>query len=288
MRLTARRHADWLNLRLACGVESPEIHFTRSGIVEVVRLGHGDPVVLVPGLAGSWRLLAPLARQLARSYEVILYGLKGDRDPLGAARHDSVSGYARDLATLIEDLRLERPTVFGVSFGGAIALELAVEQPGRLGALVAYGAEARFQGGLGATIARKVLERYPLPPDSRFINQFFNILHGGKPESEALASFLVERCWETDQGVMAGRLRALESFDVRDRLWRIEAPTLVLAGTKDVVVPPARQRALAESIPGARFETIAGAGHVGFLTHGPDVSRRVGGLLHAVQGSLLP
>jgi 3-oxoadipate enol-lactonase len=286
MRLSARCRAEWLNLRVAFGVELPETHFLRGGIVEVVRLGHGEPIVLVPGLAGGWRLLAPMARQLARTHEVILYGLNGDRGSHTSARHASVGEYARDLAELIEHLRLERPTVFGVSFGGAVALELAVERPGRLGALIAYGAEARFHTSLGTTIARRVLEGYPLPTDSRFVNQFFNLLHGGRPESELLADFVVERCWETDQGVIAGRLRALEGFDAGDRLWRIDVPTLVLAGTKDVVVPPARQRALAEAIPGARFESLAGAGHVGFLTHGPDVARRVGRLMHALQGSM--
>jgi pimeloyl-ACP methyl ester carboxylesterase len=286
MRLSPKRQADWMSLRLTYGVETPETYLTRGGVVEVIRLGRGDPIILVPGLAGGWRLLEPLARQLARSYEVFLYGLKGDRGPLDSTRHASVGDYARDLAGVIEHLRLERPTVFGVSFGGAIALELAAEQPGRLGALIAYGAEARFHAGLGATIARRVLERYSLPPDNPFINQFFNILHGGKPESDLLASFVVERCWETDQGVMASRLRALESFDVADRLWRIDVPTLILAGSNDVVVPAARQRALAGAIAGARYAAIPGAGHVGFLTHGPAVARRVGGMLHALQGSM--
>jgi 3-oxoadipate enol-lactonase len=255
--------------------------------VEVLCLGRGEPIVLVPGLAGGWRLLEPMARQLARSHEVILYGLRGDCSAFGRSRAGGIGELAEDLAELLDLLRLERPTVLGVSFGGAVALELAVQRPGRLGALATFGAESRFHVGLGATIARRVLERFPLPPDSPFINQFFNILHGQAPESEATAAFVADRIWETDQGVMAGRLRALEGFDVGDRLWRIDVPTLVLAGTRDVVVPPARQRALAESIAGARFETIAGAGHIGFVTHGVEVARRVGQLMRVLQRSPL-
>jgi 3-oxoadipate enol-lactonase len=287
MRLSARRRAEWMSLRTAFGGETPELRFLRGGVVEVVRMGAGEPIVLVPGLAGGWRLLAPLARQLAQSHEVILSGLRGDRGSSGSARATSIGELADDLAELLEVLRLERPTVLGVSFGGAVALELAIQRPGRIGALATFGAEARFHAGLGAMIARRVLERFPLPPDSPFINQFFNILHGRPPESEAVAAFVAERIWETDQGVMAGRLRALEGFDVGDRLWRIDVPTLVLAGTRDVVVPPARQRALAEAIAGARFETIADAGHIGFVTHGVEVARRVGQMLRVLQGSAL-
>jgi pimeloyl-ACP methyl ester carboxylesterase len=261
------------------------LHLTRSGLVEVVRAGEGPPVVLVPGLAGGWQLLSPLARRLARSHEVILYNLAGDRD--GSMRRRTLTDHAHDLADLIGELRLERPTVFGVSFGGAIALELAVEMPHVAGSLILFGAEARFRAGLGYSILRNVLERYELPSDSPFFNQFFNILHGGRPESAELAEFVVRQCWTTDQSVMVHRLRALDGFDVTDRLWRVDVPSLVLAGARDVVVPPPRQHALAHGIPGCHFATIEGAGHVGFLTHAGEVSREVRRMLRAVHRSAL-
>jgi len=253
--------------------------------VEVTEMGQGEPIVLVPGLAGGERLLGPLAHLLARDHHVITYGLRGDRFPTGTARPRDVSDLADDLGELIEQLGLERPTVFGVSFGGAIALELAIEQPQRLGALVVHGVEARFRTTLGATIARRVLERFPLPSNNRFVNQFFNLLHGGKPEPGPLVDFVVERCWETDQSVMAQRIALLETFDVEDRLWKIDVPTLVLAGSRDVIVPPSRQRALASGIAGAGFELIEGAGHVGFLTHRGEVTRRVRKLVRRLKHS---
>lgn len=255
--------------------------------VDVIRLGRPgrDPIVLIPGLAGSWRLLSPLVRQLAKRHEVIVCGLRGDRFPEGGSAPTDLGDYANDFADIIGKLGLERPTVMGVSFGGAIALELAVTHPSKVGALVVLGAEAKFRTTLASTIARRVLERFPLPTDSHFVNQFFNLLHGAKPEPGPLPEFVVQRCWETDQCVMARRIALLESFDVSDRLWRIEVPTLVLAGTRDVVVPPSRQRLLAQSISGARFETLQGAGHIGFLTHRAEVVRHVASLLRHVKHS---
>jgi pimeloyl-ACP methyl ester carboxylesterase len=242
----------------------------------VVRLGRGDPLVLIPGLAGSWKLVLPLARRLARHFEVITYGLRGDGHfPVGSGGIWDIGGHADDLADLIDHLGLERPTVFGVSFGGAIALELALEHPSCLGSLIVQGADAKFPSTIGTSIARRVLERFPLPADNRFVNQFFNLLHGSKPDPGPLVDFVAERIWETDQSVIAQRLAQLEIFDVCDRLWRIEAPTLVLAGTKDAIVKPARQKLLAQSIPGARLEMLEGAGHIGFLTHRAEVARQV-------------
>src|SRR5206468_11628457 len=109
--------------------------------------------------------------------------------------------------------------------------------------------------------------------------------HGGRPEPGPLAEFVVERCWETDQSVMARRLGLLETYDVSERLWRVEAPTLVVAGSRDVIVPPSDQRALAGAIPGARFEAPQGAGHVGFLTHRREIARALPRHLRAVTHS---
>jgi pimeloyl-ACP methyl ester carboxylesterase len=274
MRLSARRQGHWSRFGEYRNWDS-QLLFSSAGTTEVVRLGQGEPIVLVPGLAGGWKLLAPLALHLAKRYEVILYGLRGESTPLVMAEEETIGHYARDLGALLDQLQLERPTLFGVSFGGAVALELAATNPGRLSGLVVMGAEARFRVSFGSKIALRVLERFPLPSQNQFINQFFNILHGGKPEPGPLAQFIVDRCWETDQGVMARRLRALESHDVSDRLWQIDVPTLVLAGTRDVIVPWERQRALAAAIPGGRFEALEGAGHIGFLTHKAEIDARI-------------
>lgn len=287
MRLSARRRRRWDLDREGMGGDRVELAFTRSGVVEVLRMGQGEPLVLVPGLAGGWRLLAPLARALARSHEVILYSLDGDRRAIGSRFTRTVADHAQDLSDLLTALRLERPTLFGVSYGGAVALELATDEPHRVGSLVLSGAAASYPLGLGATIALKALEKFALPANSPFLNQFFNLLHGQRPDDPDLARFVVDRLWETDQGVVASRIRSLESYDVAERLWRIEAPTLVLAGARDMVVPPSRQRALADAIPGARFEMVAGAGHIGFLTHTADMTHHVRRLTHATQASLL-
>ena len=284
MRLALKRRAEWMMSSWFQEVSGHEVRL-RGEWAEVIEVGQGEPIVLVPGLAGGWRLLGPVARLLARDHRVISYGLRGDRFPTGAARPRDIDELAQDLSALIEELGLERPAVFGVSFGGAVALELAVAQPQRLGAVIVHGAEARFHATLGSTIARRVLERFPLPSDNRFVNQFFNLLHGGKPEPGPLPDFVIERCWETDQSVMAQRIALLETFDVADRLWRIDIPALVLAGSRDVVVPPARQRALAAAIPGASFELLEGAGHIGFLTHRTEVARQVRKLLRSLRPS---
>src|SRR5690606_3431729 len=125
----------------ACDSEVGEVGlcWTERGLVEVLRLGQGEPIVLVSGLAGGWKLIAPLARRLARTNSVICYGLAGDAGVRERERHSGIGDYALDLAALIAGLGLERPTVMGVSFGGAIALQLATDRPGLMGELIVSG-----------------------------------------------------------------------------------------------------------------------------------------------------
>ena len=280
MQLSAKWRDSWPVYSHAIDDSRVFAHGSGGDSVEVVRLGRGEPIVVIPGLAGGWRLIWPLVRSLSRHFEVITFGLRGDDgtwDEAGVPQTSAraIGEYAQDVVRLIDQLGLDAPAVFGVSFGGAIALELAAEHPDRLGPLVLYGADARFRPTIGSRIARRVLERFPLPSDSCFINQFFSLLFASKPDAGPLLDFVTDRIWETTQSVMAERLAQLERFDISGKLWSIGAPTLVLAGGRDAIVPLARQRALATDISDARFRVIEDAGHVGFLTHRREIVRSV-------------
>ena len=281
MRLATRWRDSWRTMDPEMGQRRARRVTVNGEDFDVVRMGSGDPLVVVPGLAGGWRLATPLLRRLARTRQVISYNLRGDlkrgAGPLGQTRtpYVEMGQHAADLAGLIEGLGLERPSVLGLSFGGAIALELAVEQPRLIDSLIVQGIESRFHASTASAIVRRVLERYPLATNSPFINQFFNLLYAKKPEPGPLADFVVERIWDTPQSVMADRLAQLEHFDVTDRLWRIDAPTLVLAGARDAIIPASRQKRLAQDISGARYEALEGAGHIGFVTHADATARQV-------------
>lgn len=242
---------------------------------DYVVVGEGPPLLMLPGLAGGFELLGRLARSLARNYQVISYQLRGERDARAAGRGLHRSDLVTDLGHFLEALRLERPALLGVSFGGLIALEFAIENPGRLESLILQGVDGRYRSRLLSLVLKEVLLRYPLPHDSAFVNQFFKLLFGRDQEPGPLFDFVTRRCWETGQSVMAQRLLMIEDFDVEDKLRRIRVPTLVLAAEHDVVVPWEGQQRLASAIPGARFVSIGGGGHLSFLTQPRTMSAHV-------------
>jgi pimeloyl-ACP methyl ester carboxylesterase len=237
--------------------------------------GDGPPLLLVPGLAGGFELLGPLARLLARHYRVISYQLRGEDDAFALRRRFGLEDLVDDLAEFLDWYGLEAPPVMGVSFGGVLALEYAARRPHGLSSLIVQGAGARFERSLLQQVAGAVLSRYPLPADNPFVNQFFNLLFGCRQRPGSLFRFVTRQCWQTDQAVMSHRFRLAERFDITPHLDRIRVPALVLTGQRDLLVSAKSLAALCEGIADCRQVALSGCGHLAFATRPECVAEEV-------------
>jgi pimeloyl-ACP methyl ester carboxylesterase len=244
--------------------------------------GDGPPLVLVPGLAGGFELLGPLARLLARRYRVISYQLRGEDDAFALRRRFGLEDLVEDLAEFLAWYGLEAPPIMGVSFGGVLALEYAARHPHRLSSLIVQGAGARFERGLLQQVAGAVLSRYPLPADNPFVNQFFNLLFGGRQRPGSLFHFVTRQCWQTDQAVMTHRFRLVERFNITPRLDRVCVPALILTGERDLLVSAKSLAELCEGIADCRQVTLPRSGHLAFATQPERVAGEVTRFLNAV------
>jgi pimeloyl-ACP methyl ester carboxylesterase len=237
--------------------------------------GEGPPLLLVPGLAGGFELLGPLARLLAEHFRVISYQLRGEDDCFALRRRFGLQDLVEDLGEFLDWYGLESPAVFGVSFGGVLAMEFAARFPYRLQRLIVQGAGARFERGLFQRFAGAVLTRYPLPADNPFVNQFFNLLFGGRQKPGPLFHFVTRQCWQTDQSVMAHRFQLVEQFDMGGRLHRIRVPTLIMAGDRDLLVSDASLNQLCRGVHQSKLVRLSGCGHLAFVTQPHRVAEEV-------------
>ncbi|HZZ80244.1 MAG TPA: alpha/beta hydrolase [Gemmataceae bacterium] len=264
---------DWIN---ATG-RNYSVNAASSGFVhlekytaELCETGSGSPIVLIPGLAGGFELLGPLTQVLAGYHRVIRYQLRGENDCFVLRHPFDLDNLVDDLAELLDSLRLENPTIMGLSFGAVIAMKFAIRYPHRLDRLIVQGAGASYQQGLIHQIAKTVLSRFPLPADSPFVNQFFNLLFGGKQKQDALFDFVTRQIWQTDQSMMAHRFQLVEGLDIEDDLKHIRVPTLVLSGERDVLVSPASLQTLCRGIRNVSHVRLPNCGHLAFVT-GPEL-----------------
>ena len=119
--------AEWLaasGASFSAGLGRRGIANLRNYAAEYREWGDGPPLVLVPGLAGGFELLGPLARLLAEHFRVISYQLRGEDDCFALRRRFGLHDLVNDLAEMLDWHCLESPALCGVSFGGVLALEL--------------------------------------------------------------------------------------------------------------------------------------------------------------------
>ena len=253
---------------------SPSVLQLDAGSLEYLDVGSGEPLVLLPGLAGGTDLLAPLIRQLAQRHRVYALQSRGESWCF-CQQQFTLDDLVADVGAAIAALGLERPGLLGVSFGGAVALEFASRRPQAVSYVAVQGAGLRYRPGIVGDVARAVLGRLPLTEDNPFVANLFRVLAGSDRRDRRLLRFAIDRCWRTDQSVMARRLELLDGFDLTDRLHRLTAPTLVLAGDQDVMVPQAEARLLADRVPDGVFEALPGGGHLACLTHADAMVREL-------------
>jgi pimeloyl-ACP methyl ester carboxylesterase len=221
--------------------------------------GAGDPVLLIMGHAygaGMWHRTVP---ELAASYRVIGFDNRGvgrSSDPPGPY---SVPLMADDALAVLDAAGAASAHVYGVSLGGAIALQLALDHPGRVRSLI-LGCTAASAGGVprGALLTRA----RSLLPAAVLNRMAWKLLYGpGTPaDRRAEDQQIVRRTRSSGRG-RRGQLAGAAGFDVTGRLAEIAIPALVLHGARDRIVPAANAHRLADGIAGARLVIFPDAGH---------------------------
>ncbi len=224
------------------------------------RHGTGAPLLLIQGLGYARWGWEPVARPLARSFDVILFDNRGIGESDAPPGPYTVAELAADALQVLDEAGVERAHVCGTSLGGMVAQELALTSQERVDRLVLA---CTTPGGP---------ESFPMPEQTvqllasgATLRQFVeNALAPGA--DEAIVEQILRHREATAQPLEAWTAQATAgaTFDVLDRVAEIAAPTLVLHGTEDAVVDSRNSALLALRIPDARVELFPGGGHLFF------------------------
>jgi 3-oxoadipate enol-lactonase len=235
--------------------------------------GAGAPVLLIMGLgypSCMWHRTRP---GLAIRYRTVAL------DNRGVGQSDVPPGpyqmalMASDAAAVLDAAGVKRAHIFGVSMGGMIAQEFALQYPDRVYSLI-LGCTA--PGGPNAVKAEPeardlLMARGKMTPDQAMEASVPYIYAPTTPRARIEEDFAVRRKRFTSlQGYMA-QLQGIISWEAYSRLSTIRVPTLVIHGESDRLVPPANGRLIAEGIPGARLVVLPQASHI-FTTDQPDAA----------------
>jgi len=253
-------------------------------------VGEGPALCLINGyrLSGAaWP--PPFIARLATRCLVISF------DNRGTGRSDKPEGgyefgnLATDVVGLLDDLRLPRAHLLGFSMGGAIAQEVAIRYADRVGRLILFGA---FCGGIWAepaslSVFRRLMVTEQQSPEGA-ARQAWPVTYS--PDYLAANAEAVEQQLRrelqhpTPTFVAQRQMEALRKFDRYRDLPRIAAPTLVAAGTLDVLVKPRNSAILASRIPNARLELLADLGHRAIWEAPEEIAELIGDFLTGPAG----
>jgi pimeloyl-ACP methyl ester carboxylesterase len=173
----------------------------------------------------------------------------------------SISSVASQMVEFLAALGLYQAVFVGHSMGGAVALELAIRQPGQVAGLglISTGAYLGIDPGFLENLSNPLTVPTAL---ASFRQRAF-----GPQVSPALVERCMQSMSETRTSVLSGDWRACAEFDQRESITRAEAPAWVIVGSEDQLTPVAYAHFLAERLPAARLQIIPGAGHMALLEH---------------------
>jgi 3-oxoadipate enol-lactonase len=236
--------------------------------------GKGMPVLLIMGLGWPsymWYRTKPL---LTTQYRTITF------DNRGAGRSDipagpySIATMASDAAAVLDAAGVESAHLYGVSMGGMIAQEFALQYPKRVKSLI-LGCTAA--GGPESKRAEpevlEVLTRQGMSPEeaARAINPY--IYDKETPQSRIEEDMKIRLQWAAPpQGYLA-QLQGIIIWEAYSRIAKIAAPTLVIHGETDQLVPSENGKLIAQRILGSQLVMIPHASHI-YSTDQPDAAHK--------------
>lgn len=243
---------------------------TVNGIdLHYVEAGSGEPLLLIMGFGGDHLAWAFQVPALSARYRVITFDNRGAGQSSVPDEPYSTRVMAQDAVGLLDALGVERAHVLGVSMGGMIAQEVALQHPGRVRSLQLHCTYARPDRYILALMEAWRAVRARATPEEWLRTVALWLF---SPRTYAERPDFVETVIQTGLAnphpfSLTGFLRqgdAVRGHDALDRLPGLACPTLVSVAEDDILVPPRFAREVAAATPGAELRVIEGAGHVYF------------------------
>lgn len=228
--------------------------------------GSGEPLLLVMGLGWPRQMWARHLPALTERFRVITFDNRGVGQTATTSSRWTLSDMADDALAVLDSAGVTQAHVYGASMGGAIAQVMTIEHPERVGDLI-----------LGCTATRAARRHVPMWLVIRHLLPA--LVAGRQARTEALARALVygpstnpaliaedirllNSLHRPAEGIRAQRRAVLDYEGSQLRLGSVRAPTLIIHGSDDRVVPLRYGEELARLIPGADLVVLPGAGHM--------------------------
>jgi pimeloyl-ACP methyl ester carboxylesterase len=245
----------------------PKMVPTGEGRIAIYARGSGKPIVMINGLGASAQDWGPLADLLAQRAHVISFDNRGAGQSVAPAQPFTLERMAQDTIAVFEAYHLTSANLVGHSMGGMIAQLVALARPDLVERLVLIGTHSGPQSAVPSTPEARaaMFSQEKLPRETLVRRQFMayvapHFLEHRRDEFEhmlaiRLANLIPLEMWQL-------QLQAVLNSERAEALKNIRAPTLIVHGRVDTLVPFANGEKLRDLIPGARLVALDDCGHI--------------------------
>ena len=249
-------------------------------------LGAGPPVVLLHGYPFNRSMWQEQVAELSANHRVLVPDLRGLGETTATSKPATMTEMAQDVAALMDDLKIERAVIGGLSMGGYVAFAFYRRFPLRVRALLLADTRPQSDTDEG--------RRNRLEQAEKVLSEGMESIADGFLKKALAPSTLAERpdvvarvrqmiVSTKPLGAAAASRGMAERSDQTDFLSRILAPTLIIVGSEDQLTPPKDAELMHREIRGSRLEVIAGAAHISNLERPAEFNRAMTEFLDALQ-----
>jgi 3-oxoadipate enol-lactonase len=227
--------------------------------------GEGEPLLCVAGLTCDTLVWIPQLQAFSAAHRTVVFDNRDVGQSSMAEDEYEVADMARDALALADHLGLETFHLLGVSMGGMIAQEVALQAPERVRtftvavSIAAGGAYARRTAEVwGARVAQISQEQHV---DELMLLNHSEGFYENPDMVEFIRTAMLNNPHPQPADAFARQLAACSRHDTRDRLGSLSMPTHVIGGEYDILLPVWKSRELAELIPGSKLTILPAAPH---------------------------
>ncbi|MEX1173330.1 MAG: alpha/beta hydrolase [Chloroflexota bacterium] len=248
--------------RIDAGVARHQVHWRAHG--------SGSALVLLNGY-GAAGTAWPLAwqRTLRARHRVVTPDLRGSGRSRFSQTPFSIADLADDVVAVLDQAEIERGCILGLSMGGMVAQELALRAPERVAGLVLAGSRPPVPRFTRPPLRSSLRLLLPSGPGRTLADYYHRqwtsaTAPGFADDHPHLIDELVDQTLEgpTSRRMLRHQVAAMMAWGHAERLERLRVPSAVVHGSLDRFSPVANGRALAELIPDATYDEVAGVGHL--------------------------
>ncbi|MEM9148028.1 MAG: alpha/beta hydrolase [Pseudomonadota bacterium] len=263
----------------AFGLSARDHSLTANGVtMRVVIEGEGPDLIFVPGGDQTAEAYSQQFGHLSDSFRCISYDPRGAGQTTAPAPPWSMADYAADCAAVIDAFAGGRAAVVGLSLGGLVTQQTAIDFPNKVRLAIPMGTAAYIDGFTRDWMQAEIdLRKAGIQLPANFLAPHYAVyafpakaLHDAALWAEIKASY-TERFGNRDPQATIDQWEACLAFDCREGLKSCQVPIHVVSFSEDVQTAPAMCKVVSDLAPHGVFHEIPGLGHVSMLRHRPEV-----------------